>query len=45
MTIGQDDTLDISYRDPTDGSLKVAVGRRVEQTKPPEPTKKTGTEP
>lgn len=27
MAIGQDDTLYISYRDATDGSLKVAIGR------------------
>jgi hypothetical protein len=27
MAIGQDDTLYISYRDATDGSLRVAIGR------------------
>jgi hypothetical protein len=27
MAIGQNDTLYISYKDPTDGSLKVAIGR------------------
>jgi len=28
MTIDKEDTLYISYRDPSDGSLKVAIGRR-----------------
>lgn len=31
MTIDKQDTLYISYRDPADGSLKVAIGRRAEQ--------------
>ncbi len=31
MTIDREDMLYISYRDPADGSLKVAIGRRTEQ--------------
>lgn len=34
MKIGPDDTIYISYRDPVDGSLKVAVGTAVSETSP-----------
>jgi hypothetical protein len=45
LAIGADDTLYIGYRDPADGSLKVAIGRPTDRTQTAESKKEESTKP